>query len=161
MKEVGEFCIHKKTILFLKNQGICLILFVNKDFIMVDEIIKSLTVIDENIDHGKMEAVVRLSVPEYSIVFKGHFPNRPILAGAYQLLIGGHWIKKLFKEDVITEKISEAKFRTLIGPDEEFLLNVKVTADSTENQRHKAQLKITKDDKIAMSATLFINTSSL
>ena len=124
---------------------------------MVDEILESLTVIDENLDREKLEAVVKLSIPKDSIVFKGHFPERPLLAGAFQLLIAVHWLKKLLNENITTERISEAKFRSLIGPEEEFLLEIKAEPDSSENSRYRVRLKIIKDGIAAMSATLFVN----
>ena len=124
---------------------------------MVDEILRSLRGIDENLDHEKLEARVKLSIPGDSIVFKGHFPERPLLAGAYQLLLAVHWLKKLLNENITTERISEAKFRSLIGPEEEFLLEIKVEPDYTEDSRYRVRSKIIKDGKAAMSATLFVN----
>ncbi len=122
--------------------------------VMVEELIKSMHIESESYDKEKNKVNVRLSFPSDSPIFNGHFPDRPILAGAYQIMLVKYFAENLLNSQLKISLIKKSKFLSLIGADDTFLLEVQTSPLDNEDNKYKIKTKIKFNEKSAMESTL-------
>ena len=82
-------------------------------------------------------------------IFKGHFPDKPIVPGVMQQQIVKEILSEALNKELQTVKISNMKFMALIEPDKnaELSINIKITSNNSN------EIKI--DAKIFSEQTIF------
>ena len=108
----------------------------------------------EDYDKEKNKVNVRLSFPSGSPIFNGHFPDKPILAGAYQLMIVKYFAENLLNSQLKILLIKKSKFLSLIGAGDIFLLEVQTSLLDDGDNKYKIKTKIKFNEKSAMESTL-------
>ncbi len=116
---------------------------------------QKLNVLSEQVDQNPGELAVTCSLSPDDPVFQGHFPGKPILAGAFQLSLAIHYLNKLLGLDLSIRQIKKARFKELILPEEPFTLMLKVLSE-LEMGEYKVSVKIIKDTKTITNITLFV-----
>ncbi len=118
-------------------------------------IFQDLNILEDQIDHKLKELTLTCSFSHDDSIFQGHFPDQPILAGAYQLFLAIHYFNKLLGIDLAISKISKARFKALIIPEETFTLKLKILSELPD-QTYKASIKIIKEEITITNITLIL-----
>ncbi|GMT49802.1 MAG: hypothetical protein IEMM0008_1341 [bacterium] len=118
-------------------------------------IFQNLNVLEEQTDHELKELTLTCSFSHDDSVFQGHFPDQPILAGAYQLSLATHYFHKLLGIDLAIRKIKKARFKGLILPNESFTLKLKVLSELPD-QMYKVSVKVIKEEITITNITLIL-----
>lgn len=101
----------------------------------------------------EQKGIAEFLMPRESLVFKGHFPDQPILAGAYQLEIIRSFMEEILKVRFRVIKTLKTKFTALIGPDERLTLSVFWKDSSTADEK-KIDARLFKSDGASAMSTL-------
>lgn len=109
------------------------------------------------VDHTEHSLVATYSFPETLEIFKGHFPNDPIVPGVYLceccLQAGAAFLALKNKNKItgkaIVTKMDKVKFKNFVRPNEEF----KITVSPIEALENYILMKgsVSINDKIYMS----------
>ena len=80
----------------------------------------------KSIDNNNNKLISVVSIDKNHKVFEGHFPEQPILPGVIELEIIKTIISKFFKTTIRLKYVKNAKFMTLLQPDEieQFIVNI-------------------------------------
>ncbi len=122
---------------------------------MDNAVFQNINVLSEQVDQYPGELAVTCLLSPDDPVFQGHFPDKPILAGAFQLYLAIHYLNKLLGLDLSIRQIKKARFKELIVPEEPFTLVLKVLS-GLETDGYKVSVKIIKDKKTITNVTLFV-----
>lgn len=123
---------------------------------MVEDLIKSMHIENENYDTETNKVNIELYFPFNSPIFYGHFPDKPILAGAYQLMLVKYFAGKLLNSDLNINLIKKSKFLSLIGADDKFLINIETAPVDEKKTKYKVKSKIEFNNKTAMETTMLV-----
>ncbi len=93
------------------------------------------------------------SFKQTSKIFAGHFPGKPILAGAFQVYIIKYLIEKMLNETLIVRKIEKAKFTDFIEPEQIFKISVSLSKKDVE---YGVKATISKAEKKASKYSLLL-----
>jgi len=72
-------------------------------------------------------AVLEFRFPASDPVFAGHFPNRPILPGVFQLEMAHIAAELVLNQKLVVREIAKARFQRPILPDETVRLQLKLS----------------------------------
>lgn len=88
-------------------------------------------------------------------VFRGHFPGRPILPGAFHVWIVFLLLTEAFGMPLKLTSIHKARFRKLLGPNDVITMQGKLSTGG--GSRISAKCKIEKDGQEASRFTMTLN----
>ena len=86
-------------------------------------------------------------------VFQGHFPDRPVLPGVFQIEMIRIALEKICKKRYTIIEVNKAKFSSMILPSEEILINARMPAGD-ENTWIVAALEVEQKVKANISITV-------
>lgn len=82
------------------------------------------------IAEGKIDAQLRLN-PEHE-VYKGHFPNQPVVPGVIQLQIIKELMEKAGEQELLLSKMAFAKYLKMIIPELSPILTLQIDFSKKE-----------------------------
>ena len=99
-------------------------------------LIKDFYKIQEISSHDKRISVTIVLNPDHK-VYKGHFPEQPVVPGVIQLQI----IKEVFEKSIVQKlfmgKISSAKYLNVITPEKSGKLQITIDYQKTDENEYK------------------------
>ncbi len=96
-------------------------------------------------DDTKYEFSVEIN-PE-DLLFRGHFPERPVLPGVCTIQILRECLCSVLKKDLHFMEISQCKFMGMVVPDIDNLLNIQVSAKE-ENCKYVVNASIINSERV-------------
>jgi 3-hydroxymyristoyl/3-hydroxydecanoyl-(acyl carrier protein) dehydratase len=89
---------------------------------------------------GVPEFQLELEICTELAVFRGHFPDNPILAGIVQLHWAASFARKLFNFDQVPTEIKRLKFKNVVQPPATLILTL------TQTDAHSVQFEFKSAD---------------
>ena len=83
-------------------------------------------------------------------IFKGHFPNMPVMPGVCSLLIIKRLVSEIVEKQLVFSNIRECKFIAAILPDKCDVADIKIAISKEENDIYKVVSEIIYEGKIVM-----------
>ncbi|MFK5854920.1 MAG: 3-hydroxyacyl-ACP dehydratase [Bacteroidota bacterium] len=98
------------------------------------------------------EAIIELNTNHE--VYKGHFPEQPVVPGVIQLQIAKELLEDVMQAKLMMEKVTQAKYLNLITPKETPELNFIFKNSTTDDNKIKTNVNIGTSDVIFTKAKL-------
>ena len=93
---------------------------------------------------------ISISINKNHQIFKGHFPETPVIPGVCMLQIIKEIIEVIIKEKLILQKLVNVKFLTLMNPEVNSNLVLDFEISNTEDSLIKVKSNTIIDEKIAL-----------
>jgi 3-hydroxymyristoyl/3-hydroxydecanoyl-(acyl carrier protein) dehydratases len=108
-----------------------------------------------SLQHDEQRAEARFSLPQEAEVFRGHFPNMPVLPGVAQI----DWVMRLAEQCFqIARPMAgdfQVKFSNVVGPGPELALILEI-----DRARQRLTFEYRVEDRVVSSGRMEIETGS-
>lgn len=81
------------------------------------------------------EYTARIALNAKHAIFKGHFPNNPVMPGVCMMQVIKELVEKVTEEKLFMQQISNVKFLSLINPEKSDELVVNFQIQKNEDER--------------------------
>lgn len=102
----------------------------------------------EEVDAGKYNALIHLN-KEHAI-FKGHFPNNPVLPGVCTMQIIKELTETIVQQPLMLSRAINVKFMALINPEVNPVLRLELTVEKLESGEVKVKNSTYFDSTLAL-----------
>ncbi len=109
-------------------------------------------VINTSADDNTINVSITIN-PDHKI-FKGHFPDQPVVPGVVQLQIIKELLEDFFSNPLMLTKVTQIKYLVPVIPDEEVVIEVKISIKDQEGDLIKVDAIIGNKETIYTKAKL-------
>ncbi len=102
----------------------------------------------EEVESGKYNALIQLN-KEHDI-FKGHFPNNPVLPGVCTMQIIKELTETILEKPLVLSRAINVKFMALINPEINPILRLELNVETMENGEVKVKNSTFFDTTLAL-----------
>ncbi|MDR0228196.1 MAG: 3-hydroxyacyl-ACP dehydratase [Flavobacteriaceae bacterium] len=121
-------------------------------------LIENFYTVQEVAETASANYVAKIKLNAAHAVFKGHFPNNPVMPGICMIQIIKELSETVLKQDLFMEQVSNVKFMTLINPEKCADLTIEFQINQQENQvKVKSSIDFEGTVALKMSSTYRIN----
>jgi len=85
------------------------------------------------IDKTESKLITEVTINASNIIFKGHFPERPVTPGVIQIQLIREILEIHYQRNIRLESIGRCKFLAVLNPLESSIITVEITVKEMDN----------------------------
>lgn len=98
-------------------------------------------------EEAENQYTVKIVLDKDHNIFKGHFPEKPILPGVCQIEIIAELLEEIFGVAFMLKSSSQVKFQALVDPTENVALNLSIKIEALNENQKKVLVTTTLNDE--------------
>jgi 3-hydroxyacyl-[acyl-carrier-protein] dehydratase len=102
----------------------------------------------QQFDRSKEQIFAKLLLNKEHDVYKGHFPDQPVVPGVVQLQIIKELVEKTLEKELVLNEIVSAKYLNMINPLLIDLIDIEINLLSCEQDNYKFDAKILNNETV-------------
>jgi len=102
----------------------------------------------ENIESDKNKAIIKIKLNQDHEIYKGHFPDQPMVPGVMQVQMIKEILSKLVNKKLQLKSAGNIKYLSFMLPDEATSYEAEIFYSKNENSEYVVKANIKSSDKV-------------